>query len=143
MSDHAVKNARVRSPIAVRLFLCLVIIALGLSLRRYGFGLGLPGPVVKYGGSILWAAMVFFLVALAWPALSRARITAIAATIAVAVELGGTGGARIWRLELPLVTRDRVENLSLAARFADFPGRLRCGSLVRGRRRFRLRRRAP
>jgi hypothetical protein len=72
VSDHAVENARVRSPIAVRLFLCLVIIALGLSLRRYGFGLGLPGPVAKYGGSILWAAMVFFLVALAWPALSRA-----------------------------------------------------------------------
>lgn len=86
MTDHAAE-ARERSPTAVRIFLCLVIIALGLSLRRYGFGLGLPGLVVKYGGSILWAAMVFFLVALVLPSLSRVQIAAIAAVIAVAVEL--------------------------------------------------------
>ena len=83
----AAKDARQRSPTAIRIFLCLVIIALGLSLRRYGFGLGLPGLVVKYGGSILWAMMVLFIVSIAWPALSRARIIAIAATIAVTVEL--------------------------------------------------------
>jgi len=86
VTDHAAE-ARERSPTAVRIFLCLVIIALGLSLRRYGFGLGLPGLVVKYGGSILWAAMVFFLVALVLPSLSRIQIAAIAAVIAVAVEL--------------------------------------------------------
>jgi hypothetical protein len=67
VTDHAAEDARERSPTAVRIFLCLVIIAVGLSLRRYGFGLGLPGLVVKYGGSILWAAMVFFLVALVLP----------------------------------------------------------------------------
>ena len=87
MSDRAVENARHRSPAAARFFLCLVIIVLGLSLRRHGFALGLPGLVVKYGGSILWGTMVFFLVALAWPALSRAQTTAIAAIIAIAVEL--------------------------------------------------------
>jgi hypothetical protein len=86
VTDQAAKNARGRSA-AIRTFLCLVIIALGLSLRRYGFGLGLPGLVVKYGGSMLWAAMVFLLVALAWPALSRAQIATIAAVIAVSVEL--------------------------------------------------------
>jgi hypothetical protein len=87
VSNRAVENAHGRSPNAVRFFLCVAVVALGLSLRRYGFGLGLPGLIVKYGGSILWAAMVFFLVALAWPALSRVRITAIAGTIAIAVEL--------------------------------------------------------
>jgi hypothetical protein len=87
VSNRAVENAHGRSPNAVRFLLCVAVVALGLSLRRYGFGLGLPGLIVKYGGSILWAAMVFFLVALAWPALSRVRITAIAATIAIAVEL--------------------------------------------------------
>lgn len=87
MTDRVAENARGRSPTAVRVFLCLAIIALGLGLRRFGFGLGLPGLVVKYGGSILWAAMVFFIVAIARPALSRVRIVAIASVIAVAVEL--------------------------------------------------------
>jgi hypothetical protein len=61
--------------------------ALGLSLRRFGVGLGLPGLIVKYGGSTLWATMVFFLVAIAAPALSRQRIAAISAVIAVGIEL--------------------------------------------------------
>jgi uncharacterized protein DUF2809 len=87
VTDRVAENASERSPTAVRIFLCLAIITLGLGLRQYGFGLGLPGLVVKYGGSILWAAMVFFLVALARPASSRRQIAAIAAVIAVAIEL--------------------------------------------------------
>jgi hypothetical protein len=87
MTEHAAGNVRERSPAVVRILLCLAIIALGLSLRRYGFGLRLPGPVVKYGGSILWAAMVFFIVALVLPALSRVQIVSVAVLIAVAVEL--------------------------------------------------------
>lgn len=71
----------------VRACLCLSIIVSGLALRGYGFGLGLPALVVKYGGSILWAAMVFFLVAIAASNLSRPRIALIAASIAVGVEL--------------------------------------------------------
>jgi hypothetical protein len=87
MIDHAAKSARARPPTAVRIMLCLAIIALGLGLRRYGFGLGLPGLVVKYGGSILWATMVFFIVSLALPTLSSVRIASIAAVISVGVEL--------------------------------------------------------
>jgi hypothetical protein len=87
VTDHAAGDARERSPAVVRILLCLAIVALGLSLRRYGFGLGLPGLVVKYGGSILWATMVFFIVALILPALARMRIAAVAALVAVAVEL--------------------------------------------------------
>jgi Protein of unknown function (DUF2809) len=70
-----------------RAFLCLGIIAAGLALRRFGLGLGMPGPVVKYGGSALWGAMVFFLVAVASPGLSRWHIVSLSIVVAVGVEL--------------------------------------------------------
>jgi hypothetical protein len=70
-----------------RAFLCLAIMLVGLALRRYGFGLGLPAVVVKYGGSALWAAMVFFLVAIVGSKLPGRRIALIAFSIAVGVEL--------------------------------------------------------
>jgi len=55
----------------VRAGLALVVIACGLSLRWYGFPLGLPAFVVKYGGSLLWATMVFLLVGVLLPKLPR------------------------------------------------------------------------
>ena len=67
--------------------LCAAIIVAGLALRGLGLRLGLPGFIVKYGGSTLWGAMVFFLVALAAPRLSRPGIALISAAIAVTVEL--------------------------------------------------------
>ena len=71
----------------VRAGLCLSIILAGLTLRGFGAGAGLPSVIVKYGGSLLWGAMVFFLVATAGSRLSRRRIALGAAAIAVAVEL--------------------------------------------------------
>jgi hypothetical protein len=71
----------------VRAGLCLSIIVSGLALRGIGPGLGLPLFLVKYGGSLLWGAMVFFLVAIAAPLLSWWRIALISAAIAIAVEL--------------------------------------------------------
>jgi hypothetical protein len=56
-------------------------------LRGFGFGLGLSAFVVKYGGSLLWAAMVFFLVAMAASHLPRLSVVSIAGSIALAVEL--------------------------------------------------------
>lgn len=70
----------------MRAALALVVIASGLSLRWYGFPLGLPAFVVKYGGSLLWATMVFFLVGVLLPRLSRSQLAAIAVVIAVVVE---------------------------------------------------------
>jgi len=67
--------------------LLATIIVLGLALRHFGLGLGIPASIVKYGGSILWGAMVFFLVAVAIPRLSRLRIAGISVAIAVGVEL--------------------------------------------------------
>jgi hypothetical protein len=75
------------SPATIRICLCASIVISGLTLRRYGFALGLPFAIVKYGGSILWGAMVFLLVAIAAPRLSRRNIALISTGIAVCVEL--------------------------------------------------------
>lgn len=76
-----------KSPMITRAWLCLSIIVCGLALRRYGLGLGLPVFVVKYGGSMLWGTMVFFLAAIAASRLSRPNIALVSAVIAVCVEL--------------------------------------------------------
>ncbi|WP_201760064.1 DUF2809 domain-containing protein [Bradyrhizobium sp. AC87j1] len=70
----------------IRAALALAVIVCGLSLRWYGFPLGLPAFVVKYGGSLLWATMVFLLVGVLLPRLSRSGLAAIALVIAVVVE---------------------------------------------------------
>ena len=70
-----------------RACLCLSIIVCGLALRKFGLGLGLPSVLVKYGGSMLWGTMVFFLVAIAVPDRSRWRMALISALLAVCVEL--------------------------------------------------------
>jgi Protein of unknown function (DUF2809) len=76
-----------KSPVLVRICLCAAIVILGLALRRFGLDLGLPAITVKYGGSILWGAMVFFLVAIAAPRPSRPIIALISIVIAVGVEM--------------------------------------------------------
>jgi hypothetical protein len=70
-----------------RACLCLSLVISGLALRGFGFGLGLPAVIVKYGGSVLWAMMAFFLIALAASHRSRKSIALIAASIAIGVEL--------------------------------------------------------
>jgi predicted membrane protein len=70
----------------IRACLALVVIACGLSLRWYGFPLGLSAFVVKYGGSLLWATMVLLLVGALLPWLTRSQLAAIALVIAIVVE---------------------------------------------------------
>jgi hypothetical protein len=70
-----------------RISLCLSIIIAGLALRGFGFRVGLPAFIVKYGGSLLWGTMVFFLVAIAAAGWSRRTVALIALAIAVGVEL--------------------------------------------------------
>jgi Protein of unknown function (DUF2809) len=84
--DHMMQE-RTLGATLMRASLCLLIIACGLALRRFGPGLGLAFPLVKYGGSILWGTMVFFLVAMAARARSQRRIALISVAIAVFVEL--------------------------------------------------------
>jgi hypothetical protein len=76
-----------RMALIVRACLCLLIVVSGLTLRGFGFNWGLSAFVVKYGGSLLWAAMVFFLVAMAAVHPARPSIALISAAIAIGVEL--------------------------------------------------------
>src|SRR5882757_8202007 len=69
----------------VYLGLALVCIVVGL-LFRAPF-LGLPREIAKYGGSILWAAMVFFGLRVLAP---RWRVMTVAILAAVLVALGET-----------------------------------------------------
>jgi Protein of unknown function (DUF2809) len=71
----------------IRVGLCAAVIVLGLVLRGFGLGAGLPGSIVKYGGSTLWATMVFLLVAIAGPRQPRWTVALLSAAIAVSVEL--------------------------------------------------------
>lgn len=73
----------------IRAGLALAVIVCRLSLRWYGFPLGLPAFVVKYGGSLLWATMVFLLAGVLLPRLPRAQIAAIAMVIAVSSSFPG------------------------------------------------------
>jgi hypothetical protein len=69
----------------------LLTIVSGLTLRRFGYSIDLPFVVVKYGGSLLWGSMVYFLLAFAVGGLSArirpAGIAIIAFAIAICVEL--------------------------------------------------------
>jgi Protein of unknown function (DUF2809) len=86
-SNRLAPGRALRATSLIRPWLCLAIIVSGLGLRGFGLGLGLPAFFVKYGGSVLWGTMVFFLVAMAASNLSRQRIALISAAIAVGVEL--------------------------------------------------------
>lgn len=69
-----------------RLICAGAVIVAGLALRSFGYDIGLPFPVVKYGGSLLWGAMVFLLVASVMVSCRLAVVGAIALVIAAAVE---------------------------------------------------------
>jgi hypothetical protein len=75
------------SPPIKRLAAALLVIAGGFWLRRYGLGHHIPGFYVKYGGSMLWAAMVYFLVALLLRSRPQKQILVIAALVCALIEV--------------------------------------------------------
>lgn len=60
-------------------------IAGGLALRM--MPLGMPGSLIKHGGSALWALMIFWLVSTAFPRWPPIQGALVAIGIAFAVEL--------------------------------------------------------
>jgi hypothetical protein len=66
------------------LFICGVLICVGLAWRLAP--LGLPAFPLKYGGSILWSAMVYFLVRAAVPGAVVRHLALFAGLIALMVE---------------------------------------------------------
>jgi Protein of unknown function (DUF2809) len=85
--DQPMRTRRLGAATITRACPCLLIIVCGLALRKFGPVLGLPSALVKYGGSMLWGTMVFFLVAIAAPGQPRWRIALISALLAAGVEL--------------------------------------------------------
>jgi hypothetical protein len=64
----------------------------------------LPAFVVKYGGSMLWAVMIYWIVSAALPRLSLPVVVTIAGAIATAVEffkLYSSPATDAFRLTLP------------------------------------------
>lgn len=60
------------------------VIVAGLTWRQPE--LGLPAFAAKYGGSVLWGAMVFFAVATVFPAAKLMKLVAVALLISATVE---------------------------------------------------------
>ncbi|MGJ5179849.1 DUF2809 domain-containing protein [Bradyrhizobium oligotrophicum] len=85
-SPDSPSRADERLRAASALATALIVIALGLALRFYGLGLGLPALIVKYGGSILWAMMVYLLLVALLPRRSPRQIGGLALAVAVTVE---------------------------------------------------------
>jgi len=69
---------------AAYIALAILTIITGLVLRRVP--LGLPFAIVKFGGSMLWAAMIYWIFAALRPAASSEGIALNASLFAVAVE---------------------------------------------------------
>lgn len=88
MPDEIVERSHSHTSSTGRLLygcVAVVIIMAGLTIRYPG--LGLPWPLAKYGGSVLWGAMVYFIVATAAPNMTANKRAGVAAFIAVLVEL--------------------------------------------------------
>ena len=72
-------------PFALSILLVIATIATGLTLRLVRFGL--PGAVVKYGGSILWALMVYWIVSTIRPRWRPVQSALVSGAVALSVEL--------------------------------------------------------
>jgi hypothetical protein len=84
------------------LALFLVTVMAGLAVRMAP--LGLPAVVVKYGGSMLWAVMIYWIVSSALPRWRLPVVGLAAGAIATAVEffkLYHSPGMDAFRLTLP------------------------------------------
>ncbi len=79
------RTAPMRSrPLVISIALMLATIAAGLAIRFAN--LGLPRAVVKYGGSMLWAVMIYWLVSTLLASWRLPSAAALSGLIAAAVE---------------------------------------------------------
>ena len=81
MGERALRSGRI-----LRIAGMVAVIAVGLALRRFGYDLGLPFLVVKYGGSVLWGAMVHLALAALLNSTRAVPVIAFAVGIAASVE---------------------------------------------------------
>lgn len=89
-------------PLRLSLALVLVTVSAGLAIRL--LPLGLPLFVVKYGGSMLWALMVYWIVSTllaSWRIPVAAVLAGVFATAVEFVKLYHSPGLDAFRLTLP------------------------------------------
>ena len=89
-------------PFGLSLVLMLTTVAAGLAIRFVHAGL--PPFVMKYGGSMLWALMIYWIVSTLLPSRSVTFVAAIACALATAVEffkLYHVPGLDAFRVTLP------------------------------------------
>jgi hypothetical protein len=89
-------------PIGLSLALMLATAAAGLAVRFAQ--LGLPFAIVKYGGSTLWALMVYWIVSTllpSWRLLVVALLTGVLATAVEFIKLYHSPGLDAFRTTLP------------------------------------------
>ena len=72
-------------PLALSALLIVATIATGLTIRLAP--LGLPDALVKYGGSLLWALMIYWIVSSVRPRWRLMRGALVSSVIAFCVEL--------------------------------------------------------
>jgi len=97
-SKETMKPRSLKSSLA----LFLVTVMAGLAVRMAP--LGLPAVVVKYGGSMMWAVMIYWVVSTALARWRLPVVVTIAGAIATAVEffkLYHSPGMDAFRLTLP------------------------------------------
>ena len=89
-------------PLVLSLVLMTVTVTTGLVIRFVHFGL--PPVVVKYGGSMLWALMIYWIVSTLLPSLRLCAVALLTAGITTAVEffkLYHSPALDAFRLTLP------------------------------------------
>ena len=89
-------------PVGISLALLLATVAAGLTIRFAR--LGLPPFIVKYGGSTLWALMLYWIVSAllpTWRLPAAALFTGVLATVVEFVKLYHSPGLDAFRLTLP------------------------------------------
>ena len=82
--------------------LALVTVPIGLAIRFVP--LGLPWFVMKYGGSTLWAVMIYWVLALLWPRGAPRSLALAAGSVATLVEflrLYHSASLDAFRISLP------------------------------------------
>jgi hypothetical protein len=77
-------KARRGRPLSISLVLMVATIAVGLAVRFAH--LGLPAFVVKYGGSTMWALMIYWIASTLLPFWRISTVALLAGTVATAVE---------------------------------------------------------
>lgn len=89
-------------PLALSVVLMAVTMICGLVIRFVHFGL--PSAVVKYGGSMLWALMIYWIISTFLPSLRLCAVALLTAGITTAVEffkLSHAPALDAFRLTIP------------------------------------------